>query len=274
MVLGGINLSEISISVKVEKSLKDIGLTVYESQAYLALVRYGELTAGNISEKTSIPYSKVYSVLDNLERKGWIEIKGGRPRLYYPKSPVEALRAEQLRQQNRFENYKDIVVSELQPVYEQRDVKEKPEIWIIRGIENIASKINEIIDKVRRELMVAIPKIPSDLSNVIIPNLEFLRDTNVDILLLTTPDLMDQLKSYFAHIVELKVTDDLFGGGIIVDGQETLLFLGKAVSEDQTLAIWSDHVGLTMIAKIYFEHLWNSAKPYASQSIKIKTLDY
>ena len=255
-------MAEALISGRVDRSLRDIGLTEYESLAYLALVKSGELTAGKISELTSIPYSKVYSVLDSLDRKGWIEVKGGRPRLYYPKSPVEALMAEQLKQENKFEQIKELLIEELLPLYEQRGVKEKPEIWIIRGSENIASNIREIIAKVKRELMVALPEVPVELPPMVFPYLELLRDRKVNILLLTTTDLVSTLKDYAAYIAEVRVRDEMFGGGVVVDGKETLLFLGKGVTEEQNLAIWSDHVGLNMIATIYFQHLWDTAKPF------------
>lgn len=257
------------VSVKVERSLKELGLTGYESTAYLALVRSGELTAGKVSELTSIPYSKVYSVLDSLERKGWVEIKGGRPRHYYPKSPVEALRAEELRKKNRFEQIRKMVVSELQPLYERRDLKEKPEIWIIRGVENIASTIMEIPQKVKSELMVALPEIPTELSPIVLPSLEPLRDKKVNIHLLTTPDLIASIGNYLVNVAEIRVRDEMFGGGVVIDGKETLLFLGKDITEEQNLAIWSDHVGLNMIARIYFEHLWNTAEPYKKPSLDL-----
>lgn len=249
------------VSTKVEKSLREIGLTEYERLAYIALVRYGELTAGQVSEHTTIPYSKVYSVLDSLDRKGWIEIKGGRPRLYYPRPPVEALEAERLRKENRFEQFREAVVSELQPLYERRDVKEKPEIWIIRGVENIASAIREIPQKVQRELMLALPEIQPELATIVLPTLELLRDKRVDIHLLTTSDLVASLENHIAHVAEIRVKKEMFGGGVVIDGRETLLFLGRDVTEEQNLAIWSDHVGLTMIAKIYFEQLWDTAEP-------------
>ncbi|MDH5791745.1 MAG: TrmB family transcriptional regulator [Candidatus Bathyarchaeota archaeon] len=249
------------ISTKVEKSLREIGLTEYECLAYIALVRYGELTASQVSEHTSIPYSKVYSVLDSLDRKGWIEIEGGRPRLYYPRPPVEALEAERLRKENRFEQFREAVVSELQPLYERRDVKEKPEIWIIRGVENIASAIKEIPQKVQRELMLALPEIQPELATIVLPTLELLRDKRVDIHLLTTTDLVASLENHIAHVAEIRVKKEMFGGGVVIDGRETLLFLGRGVTEEQNLAIWSDHVGLTMIAKIYFEQLWDTAEP-------------
>lgn len=255
-------MSDTVVGVKVERALRGIGLTEYESLAYLSLVKSGELTAGKISESTSIPYSKVYSVLDSLERKGWVEIKGGRPRQYYPRSPVEALRAERLRLENRFDQYRELIVAELQPLYERREIKEKPEIWIIRGEENIASNIKETLGRVKRELMVALPRIPPELFRFVFPSFELLRDKRVDILLLTTRNALPSVEGYLRHIAEVRVRDEMFGGGMVADGQETLLFLGGDVAGQQTLAIWSDHIGLTMIAKIYFEHLWNTAEPY------------
>lgn len=256
-------MSDRLVGVKVEKALREIGLTEYESLAYLALVKSGELTAGEVSGSTSIPYSKVYSVLDGLERKGWVEIKGGRPRHYYPRSPVEALRAERLRQENRFEQYKELIVSELQPLYERREIREKPEIWIIRGTENIASTIGEILGRAKREVMVALPRIPPELFKMVFPSLESLRDKRVDILLLTAMDALASVKSFLPHIAEVRVREEMFGGGVVADSQETILFLGKDVAEEQNLAIWSDHIGLTMVAKIYFESLWDTAEPYS-----------
>jgi len=255
-------LPEPPLSTKVERSLKEIGLTEYEGLAYVALVKSGELTAGQVSEQTSIPYSKVYSVLDSLDQKGWVEIRGGRPRLYYPRPPVEALESERLRKENRFEQFREVVVSELQPLYERRGVKEKPEIWIIRGMENIASTLKEISQKVQRELMVALPEIPPELTPMMLPSLELLRDKRVYIRLLTTKDLIVSLERYIAQFAEIRVRQEMFGGGVVVDGKESLLFLGRSVAEEQSIAIWSDHVGLTMIAKIYFEQLWNTAEPY------------
>lgn len=250
------------VGARVEKALREIGLTEYETLAYLALVKSGELTAGQISDSTSIPYSKVYSVLDSLERKGWVEVKGGRPRHYYPRSPVEALRAERLRLENRFENFQGLIVSELQPLYERREIKEKPEIWIIRGAENISSNLKEILGRVKRELMVALPRIPAGMFQMIFPSIELLRDKRIDILLLTTRDAVKSVQRFLPHLGEVRVRDELFGGGIVADGQESLLFLDQDVAERQTLAIWSDHVGLTMIAKTYFENLWNTAELY------------
>jgi sugar-specific transcriptional regulator TrmB len=253
-------LSQWRVGGRVERAIREIGLTEYESLAYMALVESGELTAGDISSTTSIPYSKIYSVLDSLERKGWIEIKGGRPRLYYPKAPVEALRSERLRQESTFEQLQEVIVAELQPVFERRKIKEKPEIWIVRGAVNIASSINEVVGRARRELMVALPLIPQDLLQMVFPAFKSLQDRTVDIKLLTTRESSSFVEKYMAHMATVKVRDEMFGGGIVADGRESLLFLSEGKGDPKLIAIFSDHVGLTTIAKVYFEYLWNTAE--------------
>ncbi len=67
-------------------------LTEYEMRAYLYLLKAGLSTASQLSDEASIPYSKVYEALNSLERRGWIKSQEDRSRLYYPRSPKEALK--------------------------------------------------------------------------------------------------------------------------------------------------------------------------------------
>jgi sugar-specific transcriptional regulator TrmB len=253
-------MSSISVSAKVERALREIGLTEYETMAYLSLVKAGELTANNVSTSTTIPYSKVYTVLDTLEKKGWVEVRGGRPRLYYPRAPVEALRAEKIRKEDKFEKSKDIIINELQALYEHREIKEKPEIWIIRGEDTIISKIRETIIGSKKELMVAFPLLPTLLIKQVLPTFETQIDHKVKIQLLTTRATEKTLPDVIFALTEVRIRDDMFGGGLVADGHETLLFLSQG-AENESLAIWSDHVGLNMISRGYFKHLWDTSTP-------------
>lgn len=248
-------------SEKTVRALKDLGLTEYEIYAYLTLVQHGELSAGAVSKQTSIPYSKVYSVLENLERKGWVELGSGRPKLYYPRSPSEAMRAEITKQENKMRELETLIVSELQPAYEKREIREKPEIWIIRGEENISAKIREILKKVDRELVVALPMVPKGVFTSLIPSLNVLMDRKVSILFLTTPEALKQLPPNIPNLAETRTREDMFGGGILIDASEAILFLGRTGLAQTMLAIWSDHTSLTQIAKVYFQHLWETARP-------------
>ncbi len=57
-------------------------------------------------------------------------------------------------------------------------------------------------------------------------------------------------------ISELKFRDHMFGGGVIADGKEAMLFLGE---DKPSLVIWSNHVGLVGFAREYFQFLWDSS---------------
>lgn len=60
-----------------------------------------------------------------------------------------------------------------------------------------------------------------------------------------------------AKVADVRVKEHMFGGGVVADGVEALLFLGE---KKPGLVIWSNHVGLVKFAKDYFEYLWNTAK--------------
>jgi len=256
------------ISERVEKALREIGLTEYECQAYLSLLHQGEDTAEIISQLSNIPYTKVYSVLESLEERGWVEHGGGRPRRYYPRSPIDALRSEQISLESRFEENQGIVLEELQPLYEKREIKEIPEIWIVRGETNSFNKILDLVTKARKEIMLAIPTLPEeqlpdipDFSVKVFNFLNSLMDSEIKVKILTTDEMRPVIDVGDLGVAEIRICDNMFGGGVVIDGKETILFLDLVHPSGPDTAIWSDHETLTGIAKIYFEHMWDNAEP-------------
>jgi sugar-specific transcriptional regulator TrmB len=77
---------------RVNEYLKQVGLTSYESEAYLALLSSSTMTAEEISEKTSIPITRVYDTLEQLMQKGFAKIIQGRPKRFHALSPEQAKR--------------------------------------------------------------------------------------------------------------------------------------------------------------------------------------
>jgi sugar-specific transcriptional regulator TrmB len=257
------------VSDKVEKALRDIGLTEYESLAYLSLLRSGELTAENVSDASSIPYSKVYGVLDNLHEKGWIETEGGRPRRYYPRSPEDALRSMQLRLEAEFDENRDTIVQDLQPLFEKKEVREMPEIWMVRGEKNTLDKFIELASRARKEIMFALPWTSEGLLQTMSSmaaaqdlDLQRIFDSKIEIKVLTTKDAVRAIDKQYLALAEVRVCEELFGGGLVIDGRESLLFLDLALPHGPDMAIWSSHESLTRISATYFQYLWDNAEPY------------
>jgi len=246
----------LTISDKARRSLQEFGLTDYEIRSYTSLLEIGPATASELSQASDVPYSKIYEVLGSLEKKGWIEMEHGRPSKYYPKPPSVALEITKSQLENSLKTNEGIVLDELQPIYEKKGVRERPDIWIVRGNLNVLAKIRETVEHVQKEILVAVPGIPDATAEMLIPIVKTIveRGVKVQIMTMKSPmsETMDKLKKY----CDVRIREQMFGGGIIADGREVILLLGQEGEEAIGLAIWSDHIGLAKFAKNYFEHLW------------------
>ena len=250
-----------AVSEDAKKILHQVGLTEYETRAYLILLERGVMTASEVSEHGGLPYSKVYETLNSLERKGWVEVERGRPSRYFPKAPSESLEAARLRLEDMVGSWKRVILGELQPLYEKRELMEKPDIWILRGEFSILAKLKEMLDVAKNELMIAVPAFATGFVDASVSVLGRVRSSGVRVqIMMTEGDYLEKV----AEVGEARVRDNLFGGGVIVDGKEALLFLGEADTKRSysgLLVIWSNHIGLVKFAREYFQLLWDTAKP-------------
>lgn len=248
------------VSEDAKKVLHEVGLTEYETRAFLTLLERGVMTASKVSEFGNVPYSKVYETLNSLERKGWVEVEKGRPSRYFPKAPTEALEAERLRLEGMMRGWKKIVLGELQPLYEKRELMEKPDIWILRGEFSVMAKLQEMLEVVKSELLVAVPAFAKNFVDASVSTLAQVRTSGVDVKVMLAGKWTQK---ELAMIDNVRLRDNMFGGGVIVDGKEALLFLGEADKKRSyagLLVIWSNHIGLVKFAREYFQLLWDTAK--------------
>ncbi len=134
---------------KLVKSLKNLGLTEYESRVYIALVGLGEATARDVHRTSRVPRTKVYEVLRDLVDKGFVEVTASSPAYYRAVDPdtiITRLRDEFLSSINEtLEDLKSIgfTAPKLFPV------------WCTKSEWGIENKIKEFIGKAREELVIA-----------------------------------------------------------------------------------------------------------------------
>lgn len=247
-----------AVGENTRKFLRELGLTVYESAVYLSLIEHGVMAASEVSENAGVPFSKVYEVLNSLERKGWVDIERGRPSRYFAKSPTEAFEAAKRKLDEKMRGWEQTVVGELQPLYEKRELREKPDIWILRGEASILTKLREMLDKAHRQVMIAAPLFARGLAEKAVPLLSSFRLGDVEILVLIAGEPKEWGLEEIKNVAELRGRENMFGGGVVVDGEEALLFLGE--QDKPSLVVWSNHVGLVKFAKDYFQYLWDSSK--------------
>ena len=150
------------------------------------------------------------------------------------------------------------------PMYTKSGMKERPEIWVARGVYNIIAKVNEIIQNVQQELLVALPFVAVDIAKPLQPELRTLHDRGeVKINILASAKISPDTVKTLSRVAEVRLKDGLFGGGIIGDAKHVVILLGEGTGENgsfEPIAIWADHTGLAGFAKGYFQYLWEDAR--------------
>jgi sugar-specific transcriptional regulator TrmB len=255
------------ISDRARRSLQEFGLTDYEIRSYTSLLEMGPATASELSESSGVPYSKIYEVLGSLEKKGWIEMEHGRPSRYYPKPPSVAMEITKSQLESALKTNEALVLDELQPLYEKKGVRERPDIWIVRGDFNVLAQVRETIEHVQKEILAAVPALPDSLAEPLIPLVKTIAERGVKVQFMTMKTPMTETMLKLTKLCEVRVREQMFGGGIIADGREVILLLGQEGDEAISLGIWSDHIGLAKFAKNYFEYLWQDSESTKNKPI-------
>jgi HTH-type transcriptional regulator, sugar sensing transcriptional regulator len=238
------------------ETLRGLGLSAYEIEAYLALLESGQLTAMEISREAKVPYSKIYEVLNTLKEKCWIKSSETRPFKYYPIPPMEAIAFTKRRLEDRYQGWEQTVADTLQPIYEERSLIERPDIIILHGQQAVITKLDEIVRKANKEIMIAAPVFAKAIITSAELFLSGLKKTVPVKLMAAGKEPEWRSLKLISCISELRVRDKMFGGGVIADGKEAMLFLGE---DRPSLVIWSNHAGLVGFAREYFQFLWDSS---------------
>ena len=113
---------------------------------------------------------------------------------------------------------------------------------ILRGQQAVLGKLEEVLTKATKEVVIAAPEFAKPVIALAEPFLGNGLKKTVSVKLMAAGKKEDWLflKKY-TGLKELRTRDHMFGGGVIADGKEAMLFLGE---DKPTLVIWSNHVGL------------------------------
>lgn len=138
--------------MSVSRQLETIGLSQYESRAYIALVALGHGTAETVAKTARIPRTSAYSVLKSLETKGFSIAVSDRPVMYKPEPPVSI--------HQRIIKEMDETFAKLELLHEIIVERGVPQlIYTILGNEKVKAKIIELIDKSVKQITISTPKL-------------------------------------------------------------------------------------------------------------------
>ena len=166
----------------VVEKLQEVGLTEYETKAYTALLNAHLSTATQVSEKSCVPRTRIYSVLESLQSKGWIRIISGVPLLFKAVEPATVFEKVKEDYAELLDSIKTTLKNEVNTVKEKFVVKKfdigleglKQEIRKAKTVE-INNATNDFIKKINgalggkaviRVLLFPSENIPNSTGNV------------------------------------------------------------------------------------------------------------
>ncbi|PSP98724.1 ArsR family transcriptional regulator [Halobacteriales archaeon QS_4_70_19] len=163
----------------LRRGLEEVGARFdfgeYETEAYLAVLEHGQLTASEIAEKTDIPQPRVYDTVRSLSENGLVELRESRPIQVLAVDPEEAFEDVQ--------STLTTLVSSLSERY-RAPARDAEAVSLITSRQTILRYLEEVISGAEYELVLSLTP---DLLSRFEDEIKARRDAGVSIDLLLAP---------------------------------------------------------------------------------------
>ena len=133
---------------KLISSLKKLGLSRYESQAYIGLNQIITGQADDIAKVSNLPRSRIYDILNSLEDKGFVEIERGRPLKYTVVEPSIIFKKQKEKLIDDLQTAED----KLENIYSNETSEVQAPVWLIHNPLRIIENEAELIRKTQKSI--------------------------------------------------------------------------------------------------------------------------
>ena len=282
--------------------LKAFGLNLYESRAYLALIRGRELTAKGVGQLALIPQSRTYDVLDSLSRKGFALATPASPTTYIPVPPKKILSTRYLAQKRKIRETASKIQEETQakleslndayaslrrnlPATAAQDQYASDRVWVLSTRESIENALVELI-KDSKSTVLRITKPPELVGDepldpfyiVGMENRKFLYDALKRKVEMRWLGLAREIPTFMGLEIEvpperryIENEQEITEKFLLVDNRSVLLNLRDPASPKySSIALSMQSRAVASIFLDHFEKVWRRGKPLEDVLPKIE----
>jgi len=230
--------------------LKAFNLSDYEAKAYIALSSLGTASVTEVSQICDVPRSNLYSVLESLNERGFVDVQRGRPVLFKAVSPEKALEDAERELSERTKKARESVVRKLKD-FKGKETSIVPAlIWGIKGSGNVLAKIQEIVRKSRSEIMINVPDV-SIFNEKIYEELEKASERGVKVKMAV--EKKGDIEK-FKKICMVRVREKIHGIDIVVDDKGVLVAPSFPIA-----AAWIDNPEMAVHVKDFLNLVWKDS---------------
>lgn len=259
---------------KVE-ALTQLGLTLNQARAYLALLQSGPAAARKLSEAAKITRQDVYRVMPTLEQVGIVERLISSPTVYEA-APIEQgtrillerkiAEHNDLRRKTR-ELVREVRRSSAKQGFEESDVL----LVMIPGREAIMQKLGEALQKAKRSVEVvtsrkrfsrATIKFKDEYKNALERGVRIRIATEMPVAEKEVCEIVERLMENDGF--EVKCFSDATAAVVSVfDGREASVSLSEVAHTPWASALWSNDACFVALAQNYFDTRWSSSTEFS-----------
>jgi HTH-type transcriptional regulator, sugar sensing transcriptional regulator len=272
------------------RQLLSLGLTEYESKAYLAMLQKQSSSASELSKLSGVPRTRIYEILDRLARSGLCVERLGKEKKYQAVAPEIAMQRLLEHQKAEFVVKEKIAASisaALKSEFEKGISNNDPldYIELLRDPKQVSRRVMELVAGAQREILVFVkppfsnPKRELEKQND--ESIEAVR-RQIDIrAIYEIPQASEEVEWMLGQIVrsaregeKARVIDKLPLKMVIVDELKVIFAMEdfhKTASWQTSLVI--EHHALASSLKILFETLWARGRDYQEMT-KPQTVSY
>jgi len=149
-------------NLNVLNSLRRLGLNQYEAKAFLTLTTNGILTAGELSNLAGLPRPRVYDILVELKRKGFVKFNDKEKLVRYESVPLKkaldtykVVRAEEVKDEaKQFDELGLKLGSILKKGKTVNKLENSESVWTLKGRDSIYTKLSSMIQNAKEDIFV------------------------------------------------------------------------------------------------------------------------
>ncbi len=245
----------------MEDKLKKLGLTDYETKAYLALISSGSVGGNKLSEVSKVPQGKIYLILSKLIEKGLVSQVNSKPKIFKAIDPEISLKALINEQKNNLDEIAQSVSAGIKEIKKLELNKQETDekITILRGKKNTFPIAHYLYENAKKSLdvMLTFELLTATSERLLLEA----KEKGIKIRILATKkDNLQLIKNMKKQGFNIKYypVDEL--RILIKDNEECIEMIVNPHNLMDRTNIYIQSKELTNALKIYFDSVWKKAE--------------
>lgn len=250
------------MSVDLE-SLKEAGLTEYESKAYIGLLRYGASKGGELAEKTDVARARIYDVLRSLGDKGLANKIQEDPVKYSPVEPETGLKSLYRQKIENLKFHEEKAIEDLKEVesqVEEPGIEES--VNVVMGYDRMFSHVTQDYSQATDEILIL--SVGEEIPHKLKRQLKQLRERDVELRFIASKndeenrEILEEFQDYIGWKMRHYPTTQDYSLSV-QDREKVMINVRNPENRDERISVFFEIEGLAEALADYFEQLWSEA---------------